>query len=195
MSVAQVRESQVLYNSAAIKLLWFQCESLHSMKMNYSQTPFFSIKHEQEKTWIALQNMRSVCAHLVCVNSFKASAPLVSYRIGLWRTKRLKCKFCYLTTGSLAPSSHRYHISPCISLSDSHKHIRSLRHIHTVSWLFWQRRGSLPPRCKAELLAMAVRVKRLSASPLTWPTGATQTVAMATVPPAPLSDKMKTSAD
>lgn len=103
--------------------------------------------------------------------------------------------FRYLTTASLAPSSHRYHISPCIFLSlfpshththflfcsHTHKHIVShthsfclalaLSYTHTdsVSLLFRQLRGSLPPRCKAELLAMAARVKRLSPSPLTWP--------------------------
>ncbi len=115
--------------------------------------------------------------------------------------------FCYLTTASFAPSSHRYHISPCIFLSFSslsltltytrtralllahthtHTHIntQSLSHRHTFILshtcpLLHTHRLCLfailtalrlpPPRCKADLLAMAERVKRLSVSPLTWP--------------------------
>jgi len=38
--------------------------------------------------------------------------------------------FCYLTTASLAPSSHRYHISPCIFPS-----LFFLTYTHTLSFL------------------------------------------------------------
>lgn len=207
------REDCALYICADNKLLWFL--SLFTFTFNggeYSQTLSLTINTNQPK-WLQMRHTFNICAEYMCVCACVLMALRLSYLITMaseepngWSVSSV------ISPPALWPPRHidiiSYPVSLSVSLPHTHKHTytlsalavhtctHSVSHLpspalsQTVSWLLWQLWGSLPPRCKAELLAMAVQGVRLSASPLTWPHWGHLYGCHGHRPP-PLSDKTK----